>query len=128
MGDILASVGPQIIAVIRMLKDSELVSREVTYAVHTGDSFDEGLGYGTASTDETTLTAVRVQHTVQSAAPLKGSGIDAGDYLYVIETGDLPDGAPTMRDTITDDGVEHKIAHMEHLLSFGVLFSTKASR
>ena len=92
-------LGPVDSMLSEILQDSNF-SEEVTYKKYVSQSFSEAVGHVVETYESTTLKAVRMKHTAESAT-VSTSNVQVGDVLFMFKGGVLPSGA-SLKDLIED--------------------------
>jgi hypothetical protein len=129
--DFLASIQNPIKMVLSMLMNTKLVGTQITYNRHLKDEFDREAKTGKATFDPfEDIPAARTSHSVESAAAIGKTNVEAGDTIYIVETVNVPDNI-SLKDEIVEGTEVFSISHIQWIpqktFSLAVVFTCKGS-
>jgi len=125
MAGIISNVFPMVTEILQDVMGDEGIAETITYKKYTGQGFSDELGYVASTYDESSLTALRLQHNAKSVELIQAP-VQIGDVVFIIIGEDCPSGM-SLKDIIVDStSVSMKVADVKEIFGLAKIVSVES--
>ncbi len=126
MVGIISRVRTPVMNVIDMFLADTMIAESLTYRKFRGQAFSEEEGHNVDTFDESTVTGLRLRHTLRTASASQGN-VEKGDQFFLFRLDAIPSGF-SMKDKIVDlNDAIFSITAIDRILDLAVTFTVDGS-